>query len=554
MYGQRSDCARHGDGVLYECLPGYFQSLCGALASLGLAAAQSIAPDEIHSHTVPYVPPQAIALRTEVRVVEVPVVVRDGFLHAVSGLTRDDFEIYDNAKKQEITGFSVENFTPLGDAAVAAATGAPSKGPPRLRFLALCFDDLHLLPVFVTRVKDEAERFVRTSLAPGDRAVVVRTSRSEDAQFTGDVPTLIAQIEKVTPFVPAVPDDSERCPHIDPREAYQIAEHMDPGNQVLHAKEAECNACYNHPCPEGQVTSMAHVIWAHTRSSTVNALSVIDSMVDGMAKLPGQRVILLASGGFLTGTLEADVEKLMDKARHAEVVINGLDARGLYLNASAGVAYDGIGVLASGTGGTFFHNNNNMELGFRELGTAPETSYVLGFTPSDAADGSFHNLKVRLAVKGGYSVEARLGYTATAARADATDSAVSKLDAAVMASDTVADLPASFTWEQWAGPPAITMIVHLDFNRLHFKPNRGRRAQKLAIAAVLLDSHGNFVTGKRSVLELNLMDTTFERFAKSGFTTALTIKAPPGSYSVRAVAEDAMEGKLAAASGAVEVK
>jgi hypothetical protein len=226
----------------------------------------------------------------------------------------------------------------------------------------------------------------------------------------------------------------------------------------------------------------------------------------------------------------------------------------LYLNASAGVAYDGIGVLASGTGGTFFHNNNNMELGFRELGTAPETSYVLGFTPSDAADGSFHNLKVRLAVKGGYSVEARLGYTATAARADATDSAVSKLDAAVMASDTVADLPASFTWEQWAGPPAITMIVHLDFNRLHFKPNRGRRAQKLAIAAVLLDSHGNFVTGKRSVLELNLMDTTFERFAKSGFTTALTIKAPPGSYSVRAVAEDAMEGKLAAASGAVEVK
>jgi len=123
-----------------------------------------------------------------------------------------------------------------------------------------------------------------------------------------------------------------------------------------------------------------------------------------------------------------------------------------------------------------------------------------------------------------------------------------------MASDTVTDLPASFTWEQWAGPPSITMILHLDFNALHFKPNGDRRAQKLVIVVVLTDTHGNFVTGKRSVLELNLKDATFERFAKAGFTTALTIKTPPGKYGVRAVAEDAMEGKLAAASGALQVK
>jgi hypothetical protein len=245
---------------------------------------------------------------------------------------------------------------------------------------------------------------------------------------------------------------------------------------------------------------------------------------------------------------------LMEKARHSEVVIDGLDARGLYLDASAGMAYDGLGVLASGTGGTFFHNNNNMELGFRELGMLPETSYVLGFAPSEGSDGKFHNLKVRLAGKKGYSVEARLGYTAAAASSGTTTSAASKLDGAVMASDAVADLPASFTWEQWAGPPAITMILHVDFNLLHFKPNGDRRSQKLAIVAVLSDTNGTFVTGKRSVLELNLKDATFQRFAKSGFTTALTIKAPPGTYAVRAVVEDAMDSKLAAASSRVEVK
>jgi VWFA-related protein len=535
-------------------LAGYFQILCGALACLGLAAAQSIAPDEIHSHTDPYAPPAGMTLHTEVRVVEVPVVVRDRRLHAVAGLTQDDFEIYDNGKKQAITSFSMESFTPRSDAAAPAATATGSTGPPRPRFLALCFDDLHLLPGPLNPVKEAGKKFVRTSLAPGDRAVVVRTSRSEDVTFTNDVPALVEQIDKIVPPIMDTNNNTDKCPHIEPHEAYQIANSLDPGNQVLHAKTAECVPCFNRPCSDREVISKAEVLWARIRQNTSNALGVIDSLVDGMAKLPGQRVILLTSGGFLTGTLEAEVEKLTDKARHAEVVINGLDVRGLYPNASAGTAYDGMGVLASGTGGTFFHNNNNMELGFRELGMAPETSYLLGFTPSDAADGKFHTLKVQLAAKKGYSVEARLGYAATATRADTADSAVSKLDAAVMASDTVADLPASFTWEQWAGPPAITVIVHLDFNRLHFKPNGDRRTQKLAIVAILRDAHGNFVTGKRSVLELNLKDATFAQFAKSSFTTALTIKAPPGSYSVRAVAEDAMEGKLAAASGAVEVK
>jgi VWFA-related protein len=492
-------------------------------------------------------------MRTEVRVVEVPVVVRDEFLHPVAGLTRDDFEIYDNVRKQAISAFSVLTSAPRGDGA-AGAGGGRSNSQPRPRFLALCFDDLHLLPRPLNAVKEAGKRFVSTGLAPGDRLVVVRTSRSEDTLFTNDVPSLIARIDQVAASPQASRDDSGRCPHIDPYEAYQIADNKDPGNQVLHAKQGECAACYNQPCPEGQVTALASVIWAHTRSSTASALSVIEDLVDGMAKLPGQRMIVLTSGGFLTGTLEADVDRLMDKARHAEVVINGLDARGLYLNTSAGMAYDGIGVLASGTGGAFFQNNNNMERGFRELGIAPETSYVLGFTPSDAADGSFHHLKVQLTAKNGYVVEARLGYTASAAKADTANSALTKLDTAAMASDTIADLPASFTWEQWDGPAGITMIVHLDFNRLHFKPNGDRRSQKVAIVAVLRDSHGNLVTGKRSVLDLNLKDATFEQFAKSGFTTALTIKAPPGSYSVRAVAEDAMEGKLAAASAEVQVK
>jgi hypothetical protein len=123
-----------------------------------------------------------------------------------------------------------------------------------------------------------------------------------------------------------------------------------------------------------------------------------------------------------------------------------------------------------------------------------------------------------------------------------------------MASDTVTTLPVFFTWEQWEGPPGITMIAHLDIGRMHFETRQNRRAQKLTIVGALLDSGGSFVAGKRCDLELNFKDATFEQFAKTGFTAAMTIKAPPGSYSVRAVAQDGLDGKLAGASGVVQVK
>ena len=515
-------------------------ALCVAVA--GLALSQSIPPDEIHSRTVPYVPPSTVTIRTEVRVVEVPVVVRDSHLHTVAQLTKDDFEIEDNGTKQSVTSFAVRSFKPPGQAELSP------KEPPSPRFLALCFDDLHLLPTLLKPVKDAAARFVKTNLAPNDRAVIVRTSRSEHSQFTSDVPTLLDQIDKITTTPQAVFNDSERCIHIEPHEAYIIAERMDPGDRLLKAKMAECSACYHNACPENMISGSAKNIWAHARAGTSNALNVIDSLVDGMSQLPGQRIILLTSGGFLTGTFETEVSALMEKARHAEVLINSLDVRGLYQNRSAGMAYDGMGVLSSGTGGTFFHNNNDMEEGFRELGMVPETSYMLGFTPPGAPDGKFHKLKVLLANKKGYSVEARLGYTPR------VDAQVANLDTEVTASDTLTSLPASFTWEQWAGPTGITMIAHLDISRMHFQPYQDRKTQKLTIVAVLLDSTGAFVAGKRSELQLSLKDATFSQLEKAGFTAALTIPAPPSAYSARAVAQDAMENKLSAASANVVIK
>jgi VWFA-related protein len=556
-----------------------------ALACLGLAAAQSIAPDEMHARTVPYVPPPPVRLRTEVDVVEVPVVVRDGQHRAVAGLTRNNFEVYDTGVRQTITAFSEQRFTSPVDAgggakpAVVPAAPAGPKGEPRPRFVTLCFDDLNMDALSLKPVKEAAERFVKTALAPADRVAVVTVAQQQDSDFTADVPKLVEQIAKVTNHQRSNDDTVQQCPHIRPYEAYLIANNLD--NEVLQAKIGECSACYHAPCPPNQVTSMSETIWEHALSNSKNTLRVVEGLVDGMAKLPGERMILLASTGFLTGNLEADQDRLMAKALHAQVVVNTLDAKGLYVinptgDASAPAGWvlpsarvvetknaeraaqaqdDGMAVLASGTGGAFYHNNNDLALGFRRLGMVPEIMYVLGFSPSGvAADGRFHSLKVQLAAGQRYSLQARLGYAASSANAAVPSAPPSKLDSEAMASDTITDLPVRFTWEQWAGPPGITMVAHLDLDRLHFETNQGRRGQKLALVGVLLDSRGGFVAGKRSELDLNLTDATFAQLAKAGFTVSMTLEAPPGSYAVRGVVEDALEGKLTAASGAVEIK
>jgi hypothetical protein len=97
-------------------------------------------------------------------------------------------------------------------------------------------------------------------------------------------------------------------------------------------------------------------------------------------------------------------------------------------------------------------------------------------------------------------------------------------------------------------------VAHLDIGRLHFETRQNRRQQKLTLVGVLLDARGGVVTGKRSELDLNFTEATFAQLAKTGLVVSMTLQAPPGSYSVRALAQDALEGKLTAAGGAIEIK
>jgi VWFA-related protein len=68
--------------------------------------------------------------------------------------------------------------------------------------------------------------------------------------------------------------------------------------------------------------------------------------------------------------------------------------------------------LADGTGGTFFHNRNDLGTGLVGLTSVPECVYLLEFSPSNVKpDGTYHHLKVKVN-RDGVQIEARRGYYA----------------------------------------------------------------------------------------------------------------------------------------------
>ncbi len=170
-------------------------------------------------------------------------------------------------------------------------------------------------------------------------------------------------------------------------------------------------------------------------------------MVKYTAQMPGQRIVILGSPGFLLqDENQFQLERIIDQALRLQVVISSLDPRGLAVlmrqvdasqiyipgsGTSSGamhrmdqnrevVAGDVLAQVAEGTGGEFFHNNNDLKAGFGRLAGSPG-SYILAFAPKDLKpDGKFHQLKVTLAEKvSAYSIQARRGYFAPGNEAEA---------------------------------------------------------------------------------------------------------------------------------------
>lgn len=523
----------------------------------------------------------------------VRVVVRDSSGNPVGTLNRDDFQLFDNHKQEIVSHFNLEKVSPpakvAGSSANSSAPGAgaaaAAKANPQ-RFLGLYFDDMHAVMGDLMQARTAAQKFISTSMQPTDRTGVFTSSGEDTLDFTDDQEKLRAAIGKIHPHAMTAPNGMD-CPNIDQYTGYQIVE--EHNTSILEALALDVLHCDYQDNPQYlgqarmQVQSRAQAAFQEGESQALYATQTLDQLIRRMTMLPGQRSIILASPGFLELRDPQSVWALIERALHANVVVNSLDVRGLFVPAGSGdvsqamtglaetagpeamVRMDGdnrradvMRDMATGTGGLFFNNSNDLNAGFCELGSVPEYSYVLGFVPENTKlDGRFHSIDVKLTQHGKYAVQARRGYYAPAHTETAAENAHHDVEEAVFSDETFDSLPlevhAQF-FKMDDKKARINVLAKVDTKPMPFRKKDGRNVDDLTIVTVLFDSDGKYVEGTQKTLSMNLMDATRETLSKSGIRTRATFDVGLGTYQVRMVVRDSEGSLMSTHNETVEVQ
>jgi VWFA-related protein len=532
--------------------------------------------------------------RLRVNLVQVHVTVRDPRGKPVDNLRKEDFLLYDQGKLQIISTFAIETRQTRRAKAEAAAktqvdeveSGKPAASVIPDRFVALVFDDTHFEMGDIANLRVQVGKFLDT-VAPTDRVAIFSTSGELTHGFTSDKEQLKKTLLGLIPRA-RFQGSTINCPDVTFYEADQILNYSN--TQVFNVDVQDTIQCA-FGGDQTQLTPARSMVESAARSMLVQgetesqyAYTFMQDVIRRLAGMPGERVMVFVSPGFVTTLAQhIDLSTVVDLANRSNVVINALDGRGLYTPDLMGDVTKPVstnnfqtapfkatyridsqneqafvlGDLAYGTGGTFFHNSNDLAGGLQMIGAAPEVSYVLGFSPlSQKMDGQFHTLKVALTDKRKFTIQARRGYMSPKKFKDANEQAKQEIQDAVLSKDEILDFPLQIQTQYFKADDAsvrLSVVSHLEIKGVHFRKADGRNWDNLTLATVIFDDNGNYVMGQEKLVTMKLLDNTYEKLSRSGIVVKSTFDVKPGRYMIRQVVRDSEGSQMAARNGAVDI-
>lgn len=514
------------------------------------------------------------------------VVTKDG--KPVRDLKAEDFEIYEDGHKQEISSFAfISNVGTSSTSQPATTKPQATALPPAYskplrpndprRVIALVVDDLGLSVQSMAAVRKQLRKFVDQQLAPNDLVAIIRTGGTVGAlqQFTNDSRLIDKALSQVKWNI---------CSRVGtavfaPTDPFITSLPQEPGN------------CGN--------TSVNSIV------VTMRALRFI---VEAMGEIPGRKSMIVFSDSLpreeqdftssfaqrqepvgATSLISPDnrdfnslLYKIAEKAIRSSVVIYAVDAGGLQytgLTAADNLSNissrtvnnstmqsrslliqqrrEGAELIAKETGGFLVRNSNDFQLD--KILEDQSGYYLLGYRPTDETfNRKFHHIKARVK-KPGLSLRTRYGFFGVSeddvdrAKRAPTDKAVVALMSPFGAQELMVDLNAFFTNDKDGS--LIRSLVFLSAKDLSFSDEPdGWHNATIRLQGMIFGDNGAIVDQQTFARKISLRGETYQKALRDGFMIRFDMPVKrSGAYQMRIAALDVTSSKVGAAGMFVQV-
>jgi VWFA-related protein len=490
------------------------------------------------------------------------VVTKDG--KQIRDLKAEDFEIFQDGKKQTITSFTYISNVPRtttstpADAKVAdrdkSVPATPLKpGEPR-RTIAIVVDDLGLSAESMSNVRRQLRKFVAEQIEPHDLVAIIRTGRDVGVlqQFTNDKRLLMSTVEQMR---------WNGCSRVGP--------------SVLPPFNARFGFGGGRACGGATHTFMS-----------------LRFVVEAMTDLPGRKSIMVLSdsmpiedqshefNGVAWGSIDAAnrayaLRRIAEMAIRRSVVIYSIDTQGLQptgvtaadsfrgnvweithqmnqVVAERGrLLFDrraGGDLIARQTGGFQVKNSNDLKLD-RVL-EDQSGYYLIGYRPStETFNRRFHKITAKVK-RSGMTLRTRNGFYGYPEEDDIRrpESRMSKaLRSPFGAQEIDVNLTSFFVNDSTAGS-AIRSFLFMNPKDLSFETINDKHEAKIEVLAVVFGQNGGPVSQIRNFGVVSLVEEEYRQALNNGIRIRFDMPAKrPGAFQVRAAARDVASSRIGAA-------
>jgi VWFA-related protein len=520
-----------------------------------------------------------IRLRSDL--VEVRAVVTDKQGNSIKNLRKEDFEIIENGKAQEITFFSAES---LGDGKgpVATAPKSPTDKPPVVktsetpeRTIVFFIDTLHISSANLLRAQDTLLKFIDERLTDRDLAAVVPSTGSLGiySQFTSDKKLLRDAVKRLS--IGAVRSTSLYTPFLASR-----VENEDSNGTTPIALEAAMNIVMaEEHLPDNEqfrgvvrsrALARAREILAESTFQRRSVLVALRSVAERLAQLPGQRLLLLLSEGFSmldnNGVADSsDLQTTVSRAARSGVVINSFSAKGLstlsffdvsrggFIPSATGISNlmqltsagdreleDGLKRLAKETGGESYLTTNDLQGALGKALDANAFYYALSYYPS-GNDEKETSRRVKVQVKGHpeYDVRALSGYFVTPMRLENPLEAstpqkalLQAINSPLASTDIEVDAIADFLDLQ-TDDAQVSLSVYTDGKRLKYMEDNSSYLSKLLLLTEVIDARGSSQGITQDDIQIRLTPEQYKQATQNVYRYNKRLTLKPGLYQIR---------------------